>query len=90
MITVLTVVTLVLVLAIVLAVAYHLVGIYLALKRGGDHLEALVADLAAVRDDTAPLNGKVDTINQGLRALLQPLSATNGNLAAIVALVRQG
>lgn len=83
MITTLATLTLVLALVIVLAVAYHLVGILMALKRGGDHLEALAGHLVKVRDDTRPLNGRVDEINEGLVALARPLLAANGNLAAI-------
>ena len=41
MILTLAYITLAVVLIIVLVVAYHLIGIYVALKRGGDHLEAL-------------------------------------------------
>ena len=50
MIIVLTVITLVLVLAIVLLVAYHLIGIFIALKRGADYLEKLAGGLSKVRD----------------------------------------
>ena len=84
MITVLTVITLVLVLAIVLLVAYHLIGIFIALKRGADHLEKLAGGLSKIRDDTRPLNTKIDTVNAGLSDLVAPLLGANGNLAAIV------
>lgn len=84
MIATLGIITLVVVLIIVAVVAYHLIGIYVALKRGGDHLEALAGGLVAIRDNTAPLNGRVDDINAGLTALVDPLLAANGNLAAIV------
>ncbi len=84
MIMTLAYITLAVVLVIVLVLAYHLIGIYVALKRGGDHLEALAGGLIAVRDNTAPLNGCVDEINAGLTALVAPLLAVNGNLAAIV------
>ncbi|MEM9223141.1 MAG: hypothetical protein AAGB11_12160 [Pseudomonadota bacterium] len=83
MISVLTALTLVLAVTIVAAVAYHLIGVYIALKRGGDHLEALAGHLIKVRDDTAPLNGRVDEINAGLVSLAKPLLAANGNLGAI-------
>ncbi len=84
MIAALTVVSVVLALAIVALVAYHLLGVYLALKRGADHLEALAAGLVEIRDNTGELNAKVDTINGGLSALLEPLLGANANLAAIV------
>jgi hypothetical protein len=90
MITVLTIISLVLVLAIVLIAAYHLIGIYVALKRGADHLEKLAGGLVKVRDDTADLNAKVDTINGGLSALVPPLLGANANLAAIVRVATSG
>ncbi|XWN32846.1 MAG: hypothetical protein ROR55_07110 [Devosia sp.] len=83
MIGTLATITIVLALVIVAVVAYHLIGVYVALKRGGDHLEALAGHLIKVRDDTVPLNGRVDEINAGLVALARPLLAANGNLAAI-------
>ncbi len=88
MILTLAYISLVVVLVIVLVVAYHLIGIYIALKRGADHLEALAGGLVAIRDNTAPLNGRVEDINTGLAALVAPLLAANGNLAAIVKVAR--
>lgn len=87
MILTLAYITLAVVLIIVLVVAYHLIGIYMALKRGGNHLETLAGGLMAIRDNTAPLNGRMDEINAGLTALIAPLLAANGNLAAIVKVV---
>ena len=87
MILTLAYITLAVVLIIVLVVAYHLIGIYIALKRGGDHLETLAGGLMAIRDNTAPLNGRMDEINAGLTALIAPLLAANGNLAAIIKVV---
>ena len=84
MINILAVLSLVLVLAIVVIVAWHLIGIFLALKKGADHLEKLAGGLVKIRDDTAPLNHKIATINAGLSALAPPLLGANGNLAAIV------
>ncbi|MEL6964561.1 MAG: hypothetical protein AAFO01_17545 [Pseudomonadota bacterium] len=90
MIGFLTVLTVVVVLLIVVLVAYHLIGIYIALKRGADHLETLAGGLAKVRDDTGSLNAKVDTINGGLSALAPDLLKANENLAAIVNVAKQG
>ena len=84
MIDILALISLVLVLAIVLIVAYHLIGIFLSLRRGANHLQKLAGGLVKVRDDTAPLNDKVATINAGLSALAPPLLGANANLAAIV------
>ena len=84
MIDILALISLVLVLAIVLIVAYHLIGIFLSLRRGANHLQKLAGGLVKIRDDTAPLNDKVATINAGLSALAPPLLGANANLAAIV------
>lgn len=84
MIIILGWITLAVILVIVAAVAYHLIGIFFALKRGADHLEKLVGGLTAIRDNTAPLNGRVDEINAGLSGLAPPLLVADGNLAAIV------
>ena len=80
MITTLAFATVAVVLAIVLVVAYHLIGIFVALKRSGDHLEALAGGLIAIRENTEPLNGRVDDINAGLTGLIEPLLTTNNNL----------
>lgn len=90
MITVLTTVTLILALAIVAVVAYHLIGIYGALKRAGDHLEALAGGLTAIRDHTVPLNDRIDAVNAGLAALLPPLGGTAGSLGTIAAVLKRG
>jgi uncharacterized membrane protein YdbT with pleckstrin-like domain len=84
MITILAFATLAVVLIIVLVVAYHLIGIFVSLKRGANHLEALAGGLIATRDNTIPLNGRVDEINAGLTGLVEPLLATNSNLGTIV------
>lgn len=88
MIAVLTWITLTLVLVIVLVVAYHLIGVFVALKRGADHLQALADGLVQIKGDTAPLNGRVDEIETGLAVLAGPLTAANGNLAAVVDVAR--
>jgi hypothetical protein len=90
MIAFLTVVSLVLALVIVAVVAYHLIGIYTALKRAGDHLEALAGGLAAIRDHAVPLNGRIDAINAGLAALLPPLGGTATSLANIATALKRG
>ena len=77
-------------LVVVLVVAYHLIGIYLALRKGRMHLAKLAGGLKQIRDDTAPLNAKLATINAGLAALAPPLLAANGNLARIVEIARRG
>ena len=83
-------VTLVLSLVILTLVAWHLIGIYLTLRRGAGHLEKLAGGLVKIKNDTAPLNAKVDTINGGLKSLLPALLGANSNLAAIVKIAKGG
>ncbi len=90
MVTLLALVSLVLALVVVLVVAYHLIGIYLALRKGRGHLARLAGGLAQIRDDTAPLNAKLGTVNAGLSALAPPLLAANANLARIVGIATRG
>ncbi len=90
MVIVLALVSLAVALVVVLVVAYHLTGIYLALRKGRSHLAKLAGGLARIRDNTAPLNGKVEAINAGLSALAPPLLAANGHLARIVEMARRG
>jgi len=85
MVTVLALISLFIALVVVLVTAWHLIGIYLALRKGRVHLAALAGGLTQIRDDTAPLTAKLGTVNGGLSALVPPLLAANANLAAIVA-----
>lgn len=90
MIAFLTAVSIVLAAAIVGVVAVYLVLIYLALKRGADHLEQLAGGLVQIRDDTRPLEEKVGALNGGLAGLLAPLLAVNDNLGGIVEVAARG
>ncbi len=90
MVVALSLVSVVLALAVVLVVAYHLVGIWLAQRNGRRHLQTLAGGLAQIRADTSPLNGKLEAINAGLSGLAPPLLSANNNLAAIVAIARRG
>lgn len=76
----LSVVTLVLVAAIVLVVAYHLIGIYFYLKRTGDHLQALAGGLATVQTNTKPLDESIGTITGGLANLLEEFVECMNNI----------
>ncbi len=89
MVNELALISLALALVVVLVVAYHLIGIYLALRKGRSHLAKLAGGLTQIRNDTGPLNGKLSTINAGLSALAPPLLAANGNLARIVEIARR-
>lgn len=88
MIAALAVISLVLALVLVAVVAYYLIGIYVALRRGRIHLEKLAGGLERIRDDTGPLNGKIEAVNAGLSQLAGPLLAANGNLARIAQIAR--
>lgn len=90
MIAFLTAVSVILALAIVGLVAVHLVLIFVALKRAGDHLEALAGGLGRIRDDTGPLEDKVETINRALAGLVEPLLAVNDGLAKITEIAARG
>jgi hypothetical protein len=90
MITLLSVVSVALALAIVGVVAIYLILIFIALKRAGDHLEALAGGLVEVQHDTGRLEDKLSTVNRGLAGLAPPLLAVNGNLAAIIEVAARG
>ncbi len=90
MVEVLAVISVILALVIVLIVAYHLIGIFLALRRGANTLQKLAGGLDKIRTDTVPLNGKLETINGRLSALIPPLLAANGNLGKIVEIANRG
>ncbi len=90
MVTVLALISVAVAAVVVLVIAYHLIGIYLALRRGRGHLAKLAGGLTQIRDDTRPLAGKLGTVNAGLSALAPPLLAANGSLARIVELARRG
>ena len=85
MITVLALISFILALVVVLVAAWHLLGIYLALRKGRAHLAALAGGLTQIRDDTAPLTAQLASVNGGLSAVAPPWLAANANLAAIVA-----
>lgn len=85
----LTWITLILVAVIVAVVAYHLIGIFVALKKTADSLEKLAGGLTQVRDDTGPLEGHIATINGGLTSLLQGLLGVNGDLETIVKVAKR-
>ncbi len=85
MVTVLALISLALALVVVVVTAWHLIGIYLALRKGRASLAALAGGLTQIRDDTTLLAAKLGTVNGGLSELAPPLLAANSNLAAIVA-----
>lgn len=80
---VLTSITLVLAGAIVLVVAYHLIGIYLNLKKTADNLELLAGGLVQINQNTAPLGEGIGQLNGGLSELLEDFKGALGNLTQL-------
>jgi hypothetical protein len=80
----LLVISLIVTTAVVLVVVGYLVAIIIALVGALRHLSNLAGGLIAIRENTDPLGGHVETINGGLSALLTGLLKVNDNLAAIV------
>jgi X-X-X-Leu-X-X-Gly heptad repeat protein len=78
-----TSITLILAGAIVLVVAYHLVGIYLNLKKTADNLELLAGGLVQINQNTAPLGDGIGQLNGGLSVLLEDFKGALGNLTQL-------
>ena len=72
--------TLLIVSAIVLVVAYHLIGIFWYLKKTGDNLENLAGGLIQVSANTNPLESNIDDLNNGLNLLISNFLTTLKNL----------
>ena len=72
--------TLLIVSAIVLVVAYHLIGIFWYLKKTGDNLENLAGGLVQVSANTNPLESNIDDLNNGLNLLISNFLTTLKNL----------
>jgi hypothetical protein len=85
--TVLTYLTLAAVLIVVLVLVYYLIGIILALRKASRNLSQLAAGLDAIVSHSAPLEGKLGTINGALGQLLNGLLSVNGHLAAVARLL---
>jgi len=75
--------TLLIVSAIVLVVAYHLIGIFWYLKKTGDNLENLAGGLIQVSANTNPLESNIDDLNNGLNLLISNFLTTLKNLKFI-------
>ena len=78
-----TSITLILAGAIVLVVAYHLIGIYLNLKKTADNLELLAGGLVQINQNTAPLGDGIGQLNGGLSVLLEDFKGALGNLTQL-------
>ena len=82
-VAVLTGITLILAGAIVLVVAYHLIVIYLNLKKTADNLELLAGGLVQINQNTAPLGDGIGQLNGGLSVLLEDFKGALGNLTQL-------
>jgi uncharacterized phage infection (PIP) family protein YhgE len=78
-----TSITLILAGAIVLVVAYHLIGIYLNLKKTADNLELLAGGLVQINQNTAPLGEGLGQLNGGLSELIEDFKGALGNLTQL-------
>jgi hypothetical protein len=68
---------------IVLVLVIYLIAIIIALRRAGNHLEALAGGLRKIAEDTTPLSGRLETINGTLGKLREGLSSADQHLIAI-------
>ena len=75
--------TLLIISAIVLVVAFHLIGIFWYLKKTGDNLENLAGGLIQISANTYPLESNIDDLNKGLNVLISNFLTTLKNLKFI-------
>ena len=75
--------TLLIISAIVLVVAFHLIGIFWYLKKTGDNLENLAGGLIQISANTNPLESNIDDLNEGLNVLISNFTTTLKNLKFI-------
>ena len=80
--------TLIVVALVVLVLVVYLVGIIIYLFRGAAHLKELAGGLHKIENDTAPLAGKLTTINGALDQLLGGLISVNSHLASIARVLK--
>ena len=84
----LTRLTLVVVAAVVAVLAVHLILIAASLLRANRNLAKLVEGLEAIRDNTAPLDQDLSTINGAAGTLKNRLVTVDEHLRGIIQLVR--
>jgi uncharacterized phage infection (PIP) family protein YhgE len=84
----LTTLTLAITTVVVAVVAYHLVGIAVALTRANDNLARLAGGLEAIRDNTAPLGEDLTTINGAAIGILNGLTSVDENLVKVITAVQ--
>lgn len=87
--TILGYITLVVILIVVLALVIYLLLIIKALRGASSNLYELAGGLDQIVKDSAPLPGKLTTINGALGELLKGLLSVNNNLAAVAQLLNR-
>lgn len=75
--------TLIIVGLVVLVLVIYLIGIIIALRKAGTHLENLAGGLQKIADDTDSLPAHLSTINQSLKKLHGGLSSVDKHLVSI-------
>lgn len=75
--------TLIIVGLLVLVLVIYLVLIIVALRKAGNHLEALAGGLQKIADDSQPLEDHLVTINGALNQLHGGLSSVDNHLVSI-------
>lgn len=85
--TILGYITLIVLLIVVLALVVYLLLIIQALRNANNNLSELAGGLQQIANDSAPLPGKLTTINGALGDLLSGLLSVNSNLAAVANLL---
>lgn len=75
--------TLVIAGVVVLVLVVYLIGIIIALRKAGTHLEELVDGLQQIADDTDPLAGRLAGINETMAELRRALSSVDHQLVSI-------
>jgi uncharacterized protein YoxC len=75
--------TLVIVGLVVLVLVVYLIGIIIALRKAGTHLENLAGGLQKIADNSKPLPKHLDVINEQLTKLSGGLSSVDNHLASI-------
>jgi hypothetical protein len=84
----LTWLTLIITTVVVGVVAAYLVQIAVALTRANNNLAKLAAGLEAIRDNTAPLEEDLGSINSAAVAVRDELLAADANLVRVIEAVQ--
>lgn len=75
--------TLIIVGLVVVVLVVYLIGIIIALRKAGTHLENLAGGLQKISEDTSPLEEHLNTINDALSQLHTGLTSVDNHLISI-------